>query len=103
MRWPPQRPVTCHGPPTSLTILLANGRVHSPAMPDATAMAVRDGIVVWLGTDDVGRVRFPAADLAHLDRGFVAPAFVDTHAPRPPTRLSLARLAPRRATSAAHP
>ena len=32
-----------------MTTLLLNGRVHSPVMPDATAMAVRDGVVAWLG------------------------------------------------------
>ena len=37
-----------------MTTLLLNGRMHSPAMPDATAMAVRDGVVAWLGSDDVG-------------------------------------------------
>ncbi|MDT5000650.1 MAG: hypothetical protein QOK12_2755, partial [Mycobacterium sp.] len=47
--------------------LLVNGRVHSPAMPDATAMAVSDGIVAWLGTDDVGRAQFPDADVIDLD------------------------------------
>ncbi|WP_419538594.1 hypothetical protein, partial [Mycobacterium colombiense] len=31
--------------------LLINGRVHSPAQSDATAMAVRDGVVAWLGSD----------------------------------------------------
>jgi len=32
-----------------MTTLLLGGRVYSPVMPDATAMAVRDGIVAWLG------------------------------------------------------
>jgi hypothetical protein len=35
--------------------LLLNGRVHSPSHPDATAMAVRDGVVAWLGTSTSGR------------------------------------------------
>ena len=59
--------------PTSLTTLLLNGRVHSPAMPDATAMAVRDGVIGWLGSDDVGRDQFPDAEVVDLDGGFVAP------------------------------
>ena len=36
-----------------MTTLLVNGLVHSPVMPDATAMAVTDGpdaTVAWLGT-----------------------------------------------------
>jgi predicted amidohydrolase YtcJ len=84
-----------------LTTLLANGRVHSPAMPDATAMAVRDGIVVWLGTDDVGRVQFPDADVVDLDGGFVAPAFVDSHVHVTATGLSVVGLDLRGATSVA--
>ena len=61
------------------TTLLLNGRVHSQTHPDATAMAVRDGMVVWLGSDDVGRAQFPDADIHDLDGAFVAPAFVDSH------------------------
>jgi predicted amidohydrolase YtcJ len=61
------------------TKLLVNGRVHSPSHPDATAMAVRGGVVVWLGSDDVGRRQFPDADIENLGGGFVAPAFVDSH------------------------
>ncbi|HKH52284.1 MAG TPA: hypothetical protein VKA77_10915, partial [Mycobacterium sp.] len=45
-------------------------------MPDATAIAVRDGVVAWLGSDDVGRAQFPDAQIVDLDGGFVAPAFV---------------------------
>ena len=59
-----------------MTTLLVNGRVHSPTHPDATAMAVRGGVVAWLGSDDVGRDQFPDADLVELDGGFVAPASV---------------------------
>ena len=36
-------------------------------MPDATAMAVTDGIIAWLGTDDVGRQQFPDAEIVDLD------------------------------------
>ena len=46
------------------TTLLVHGRVHSPTHPDATAMAVRDGVVVWLGSDDVGRGQFPDAEVS---------------------------------------
>jgi predicted amidohydrolase YtcJ len=61
------------------TTLLLGGRVHSPTHPEATAMAVRDGVVPWLGSDAVGRERFPDADVVDLDGGLVAPAFVDSH------------------------
>ena len=85
-----------------MTTLLLNGRVHSPAMPDATAMAVTDGVVTWLGTDDVGRQQFPNATVVELDGGFVAPAFVDSHVHLTATGLTLAGLDLRGATSLQH-
>ena len=71
-------------------------------MPDATAMAVRDGTVVWLGSDDVGRAQFPEAEVIDLDGGFVAPAFVDSHVHLTSTGLMVAGLDLRAATSARH-
>jgi len=62
------------------TTLLLGGRIHSPAAPDATAMAVTDGVVVWVGQDSVGRALYPQADrVVHLDGALVTPAFVDAH------------------------
>ncbi len=72
--------------------LLVNGRVHSPTHPDATAMAVRGDVIAWLGSDDVGRSQFPGADIADLDGGFVAPAFVDSHMHLTATGLTLSGL-----------
>src|SRR3954451_21855750 len=102
-------PTSCHRAcrvrPPSLTTLLLNGRVHSPAMPAATAMAVSDGpdsTVVWLGADDVGRVQFPDARVVDLAGGFVAPAFVDAHVHLTATGLSIVGLDLRAATSRAH-
>ncbi|GFG54933.1 amidohydrolase [Mycolicibacterium agri] len=71
-------------------------------MPDATAMAVRDGTVVWLGSDDVGRAQFPDAETVDLDGAFVAPAFVDSHVHVTATGLMLAGLDLRAATSLRH-
>lgn len=71
-------------------------------MPDATAMAVRDGTVVWLGSDDIGLAQFPDAEVIDLDGGFVAPAFVDSHVHLTATGLMLAGLDLRAATSARH-
>jgi predicted amidohydrolase YtcJ len=71
-------------------------------MPDATAMAVRDGTVAWLGRDDVGRTQFPDAEVVALDGGFVAPAFVDSHVHLTATGLSLTGLDLRAATSSRH-
>jgi predicted amidohydrolase YtcJ len=81
------------------TRLLVNGRVHSPTHPDATAMAVRDGVVVWLGSDDVGRDQFPDAELVDLDGGFVTPGFVDSHIHLTATGLTLTGLDLRASTS----
>ena len=85
-----------------MTTLLIGGRVHSPAMPDATAMAVRDGTVAWLGSDDIGRAQFPDARIVDLDGGFVAPGFVDSHVHLTATGLTLAGLDLRAATSLRH-
>lgn len=84
------------------TRLLLGGRIHSPAMPDATAMAVRNGMVAWLGSDAVGRAQFPDAEIVDLAGGFVAPAFVDSHVHVTATGLSLTGLDLRAATSRRH-
>ncbi len=62
-----------------VTTLLLGGRVYSPSHPDATAIAIRDGVVAWLGSDAVGREQFPAAEHIDLAGALVAPAFVDSH------------------------
>ncbi|MDH6195169.1 putative amidohydrolase YtcJ [Mycobacterium frederiksbergense] len=85
-----------------MTTLLINGRIHSPSYPDATAFAVRDGVVAWLGTDDVGRSQFPDAEVVDLEGGFVAPAFVDSHVHVTATGLNLNGLDLRAATSLQH-
>ena len=85
-----------------MATLLINGRVHSPAMPDATAMAVNDGVIAWLGADDVGRQQFPKAEIVDLDGGFVAPAFVDSHVHLTATGLTQTGLDLRGATSLPH-
>ncbi len=81
------------------TTLLVNGRVHSPTHPDATAMAIRDGVVAWLGSDDVGRRQFVGADVVDLEGGFVAPGFVDSHIHLTTTGLTLTGLDLRTTTS----
>ena len=87
-----------------MTTLLINGRVHSPAAPDATAIAFGDGpdgAVMWLGADDTARAEFPDAEVVDLDGAFVAPAFVDSHVHLTATGLSLTGLDLRSATSRA--
>ncbi|WP_278265665.1 amidohydrolase family protein [Nocardia sp. AG03] len=61
------------------TQLLIGGRFYSSSSPDATAMAVTDGTVVWLGAEAPGRALHPDAEIVDLDGAFVAPAFVDPH------------------------
>lgn len=85
-----------------MTTLLVKGRVHSPTHPDATAMAVRDGVVAWLGSDDVGRAQFPGAEIVDLDGAFVAPAFVDSHVHVTATGLTMVGLDLRAARSLEH-
>ncbi len=85
-----------------MTTLLLGGRIHSPSHPDATAIAIADGVVVWLGSDDVGRAQFPEAEVTDLDGAFVAPAFVDSHVHVTATGLTLSGLDLRPATSHEH-
>ncbi|GAB18473.1 hypothetical protein GOEFS_054_00870 [Gordonia effusa NBRC 100432] len=61
------------------TQLLVSGHVYTPASPDATALAVTDGVVVWVGSDAVGVALHPDAEVIDLAGRFVAPAFVDSH------------------------
>jgi hypothetical protein len=61
------------------TELLCQGRIYTPEAPDATAMAVTDGIVTWVGQDGPARALHPDAQVIELDGAFVAPAFVDAH------------------------
>lgn len=74
------------------TELLIGGRIHSPSSPDATAMAVTDGTVVWVGADQPARALHPDAEIIDLDGAFVAPAFVDAHVHVTSTGLALTGL-----------
>ncbi len=58
------------------TILLRGGRIHAPSTPDATAIAVTDGVIGWIGPDEAAP---DASEVVELDGAFVAPAFVDAH------------------------
>lgn len=71
------------------TQLLVDGRIYSPSSPDATAMAVTDGTVVWVGADRPGRALHPDAEIIELSGAFVAPAFVDAHVHVTATGLAL--------------
>jgi predicted amidohydrolase YtcJ len=71
------------------TTLLLGGRIHSPGRPDATAMAVTDGTIAWIGADSVGRALHPDAEVVDLKGAWVAPAFVDAHVHSTSTGLLL--------------
>ena len=55
------------------TQLLIGGRFYSSSSPDATAMAVTDGTVVWLGAEAPGRAMHPDAEIVDLDERDVLP------------------------------
>ncbi|MDF3310558.1 amidohydrolase family protein [Rhodococcus sp. T2V] len=61
------------------TQLLVGGRIYSSFAPDATSMAVTDGVVSWVGDDRAARALHPGAEVVDLGGAFVTPAFVDTH------------------------
>ncbi|MDF3281936.1 MULTISPECIES: amidohydrolase family protein [unclassified Gordonia (in: high G+C Gram-positive bacteria)] len=71
------------------TELLLGGLVYSSSVPDATALAVTDGVVTWVGSDAVGRALHPDARIIDLAGRFVAPAFVDSHVHLTSTGLAL--------------
>nr|WP_232542137.1 amidohydrolase family protein [Nocardia bovistercoris] len=79
--------------------MLIGGRFYSSSAPDATAMAVTDGTVVWLGAEKPGRALHPGAEIIDLDGAFVAPAFVDPHVHVTALGLRLTGLDLARATS----
>ena len=65
-------------------------------------MAIRDGVVAWLGSDDIGRALHPDATVVDLEGAFVAPAFVDSHVHLTATGLTETGLDLRAATSLPH-
>jgi predicted amidohydrolase YtcJ len=70
--------------------LYRHGVVHSSADPFAEAVLVADGVVAWLGPDElVHQVQDGADEVVDLDGALVTPAFVDAHA-----QVRLAGLAP---------
>ncbi len=74
------------------TELYLGGRVYSPVAPQATALAVSDGVVVWIGDDAVGRALHPGARVHDLDGRFLAPGFVDPHVHLTDTGIALTGL-----------
>ncbi|HEX4700626.1 MAG TPA: amidohydrolase family protein, partial [Pseudonocardiaceae bacterium] len=71
------------------TTLLYNGRIYSPTVPDATAMAVTGNTVTWIGSDSAADAAGPVPERVDLAGAFVAPAFVDAHVHATATGLLL--------------
>ncbi|ADG78807.1 amidohydrolase [Tsukamurella paurometabola] len=74
------------------TELLVGGRIYTPASTTATAIAVENGVISWIGEDRAARALHPDAQVTDLDGAFVAPAFVDTHVHLSATGLALTGL-----------
>lgn len=67
---------------TPAELLLLNARIHTvdPALPEAQALAVRDGRIAWLGPDS-GAGPWTGPDTKVIDAGgrLVLPGFIDAH------------------------
>lgn len=59
--------------------LLHGGRVHTPADPEATALAITDGIISWIGGEHALAVAGVPDRVIDLDGALVVPGFVDAH------------------------
>ncbi|MEU8528544.1 amidohydrolase [Streptomyces sp. NPDC048629] len=67
-------------PPADL--VLVNARIHTvdPTLPEAEALAVRDGRIVWLGaTADADTWTGPGTEVVDAAGRLVLPGFVDAH------------------------
>jgi predicted amidohydrolase YtcJ len=63
----------------STTVLLRNGVVHTHSPLAGTAIAIRDGLVVFVGDEDQAEAYAQAEEVVDLRGALVAPAFVDAH------------------------
>ncbi len=62
-----------------MILLLRGGRVHTAADPDATALAVTDGVISWIGSEHAVEMAGRPDQIVQLDGAMVAPGFVDAH------------------------
>ncbi|MEZ4595272.1 MAG: amidohydrolase family protein, partial [Chloroflexota bacterium] len=66
----------------SATMILVNGRIHTlnPQQPTATAVAIRDGKVLAVGSDDdIKPLLAAGGELVNLNGRTVTPGLVDAH------------------------
>lgn len=83
------------------TILLHGGRVHTAADPDATAVAITDGVISWIGAEHALEMAGRPDHVVDLDGALVTPGFVDAHVHTTDAGLALTGLALGAATSLA--
>ena len=81
--------------------MFRGGRVHNPAEPHATCIAITDGLVSWIGPDTGVEQAGEVDEYVDLDGLFVAPAFVDAHVHTTDAGLARTGLDLRSATSLA--
>ena len=77
--------------PVTLT-LLHNGRIHTAADPDATAIAISDATISWIGGEHAIGLAGRADRVIDLDGALVIPGFVDAHVHTTDAGLAIAGL-----------
>jgi len=60
-------------------VLFRRGRVYSAADPRASALAVTDGVISWIGSEHAVDVAGRPDAVVELDGALVVPGFVDSH------------------------
>jgi predicted amidohydrolase YtcJ len=80
--------------------LFRNGRVHTPAARDVTALVVDGDVITWMGRED-DAAQHVGVEIVDLDGALVTPAFVDAHVHATSTGLALIGLDLRNVTSLA--
>jgi len=80
-------------------ILLRGGRVHTASDPDATAVAITDGLISWIGSEHAIDVAGRPDSVVQLDGALVVPGFVDSHVHTTDAGLALTGLSLGAATS----
>ncbi len=66
--------------------------MHTAADPDATALAITDGVISWIGSEHAVEMAGRPDQVVQLDGAMVAPGFVDAHVHTTDAGLALAGL-----------